>query len=91
VIQSGKVVIIDFWATWCGPCRIISPQFEAISKEFPSAEYYSVDVDKEAEIAEEVGIRSMPTFVVFQHGQKVDELVGADPGGLRKLIERATS
>lgn len=91
MIQSGKVVIIDFWATWCGPCRVISPQFEAISKEFPGAEYYSVDIDKEAGITEEVGIRSLPTFVVFQHGEKVDELVGAAPDRLRKMIERATS
>lgn len=61
-ISKDKVTIFDFWATWCGPCRIISPIFEQFSKNFPSIEFYKVDVDAAQDISEEVGIRavSMP-------------------------------
>ncbi|KAI0028713.1 thioredoxin [Vararia minispora EC-137] len=87
VIASGKPVFIDFWATWCGPCRMISPIFERLSEATPEAEFYKVDVDEQSEISQEVGIRAMPTFMVFKNGSKVNELVGANPPGLEKLIQ----
>jgi thioredoxin 1 len=91
IINSGNVIIIDFWAAWCGPCRFISPVFEKLSEAISGPEFYKVDVDNEPEIAEEVGIRAMPTFVAFQNGQKVSEVGGADPSKLEQLVHQVSS
>ncbi|QKX63369.1 uncharacterized protein TRUGW13939_10539 [Talaromyces rugulosus] len=88
LINSGKIIIIDFWAPWCGPCRIISPVFEKLSGEISGPEFYKVDVDEEPDIAQEVGVRAMPTFVAFKDGGKVGELVGADPSRLTELVKQ---
>ncbi|KAH9164515.1 putative thioredoxin [Lactarius sanguifluus] len=93
IINSGKVVAIDFWAVWCGPCRAISPIFEKLAghPEHAGVEFYKVDVDSQSEISQEVGIRAMPTFLVFKNGTKVNELVGAAPAELEKLVVEANS
>ncbi|KAH8997188.1 thioredoxin [Lactarius hatsudake] len=93
IINSGKVVAIDFWATWCGPCRAISPIFEALAgkDEHAGVEFYKVDVDTQPDISQEVGIRAMPTFLVFKDGTKVNELVGAAPAELEALVVKATT
>ncbi|KAH9958976.1 thioredoxin [Russula dissimulans] len=91
IINSGKVVVVDFWATWCGPCRVISPVLEQHAEKTPSIEFYKVDVDEQPDIAQEVGVRAMPTFAVFYNGQKVDDLVGANPGGLQQLERTFTT
>ncbi|KAF8633607.1 hypothetical protein AX15_001395 [Amanita polypyramis BW_CC] len=92
-INSGKPILIDFWATWCGPCRVISPILEKISNDpnFAGVEFYKVDVDEQGEISQEVGIRAMPTFILYKDGNKVGDLVGAVPAKLEALAAQAKS
>lgn len=80
VTGGDKIVVIDFWATWCGPCKMIGPVFEKISdtKAGETLGFYKVDVDEQSQIAQEVGIRAMPTFVFFKNGEKIETVVGAD-------------
>ncbi|KAG8909064.1 hypothetical protein FRC01_007161, partial [Tulasnella sp. 417] len=89
LINSGKIICIDFWATWCGPCRMISPIFEKLSEseDFAGAEFYKVDVDEASDVSAEVGIKAMPTFMVFKDGEKLGELVGADDEELENLLK----
>ncbi len=61
-IGQDKVTIFDFWATWCGPCKVISPIFEKFSDQFPNVEFYKVDVDAAEEISQEVGVRAVSSF-----------------------------
>ncbi|PWN94169.1 thioredoxin [Acaromyces ingoldii] len=84
IIAQDKVTAIDFWATWCGPCKMISPMFEKLAgaADADKIEFYKVDVDEQGQIAEEVGIKAMPTFVFFKDGKKIKETVGANPGAL---------
>ncbi|CAL1712896.1 unnamed protein product [Somion occarium] len=89
IISGDKVVIIDFWAEWCGPCKQISPIFEKLSADFPNLAFYKVNVDEASDISEEVGIRAMPTFMAFKNGAKIGESVGAIPTRLQELIASA--
>lgn len=84
-ISGDKPAVLDFKAVWCGPCKMISPIFEKIS-DTPAGEkidFYQVDVDDQEQVAQELGIRAMPTFIVFKGGNKIDEVVGADPSKLQ--------
>ncbi|KAF8523222.1 thioredoxin-like protein [Gautieria morchelliformis] len=91
IISSGKVSVFDFWATWCGPCRVISPIFEKLSAENDTLDFYKVDIDEQPDISQEVGIRSLPSFMVFKDGEKVADMIGALPKDLGNLVENAKS
>ncbi|TPX49438.1 hypothetical protein SeLEV6574_g01472 [Synchytrium endobioticum] len=88
LIMGDKVVFVDFYATWCGPCKAISPFFAAMSEKFPGAEYIKVDVDEVPDVAEKAGIKAMPTFHAYKAGKKISELVGADPKKLEAMIAK---
>jgi thioredoxin 1 len=90
-IASHDIVILDAFATWCGPCKAIAPQVAKWSEqdEFKDKIYFAkFDVDDLPDLAQELGIRAMPTFVLFKNGDKADEFVGANPQALLKLLEK---
>ena len=80
VLKSDKPVVIDFWAEWCGPCRMVAPLIEEISKEYEGrAVVTKVDVDTNPDISARYGIRNIPTVMFFKNGEMVDKQVGAVP------------
>lgn len=85
--NQSKVSVVDFYATWCGPCKAIAPVFDALAEKVPEAQFARVDVDGAEDVAAEYGITAMPTILFFQDGQKVDTIVGANLPKLVKLIE----
>ncbi|KAL1755620.1 thioredoxin-like protein [Schizophyllum commune] len=89
VINSGKPVIIDFWATWCVPCRIIAPVFENLADSGinPGIEAYKVDTDSNDDIAQAAGVRMTPTFIAYKDGKTVGNVVGANPAALEELMK----
>ncbi|KZT62704.1 thioredoxin [Calocera cornea HHB12733] len=89
LLNSNRTFVVDYWATWCGPCRRISPIFEELSHKFTDLEFYKVDVDEQEEISKESGITAMPTFILFKNGQKIDYVRGANPPALEALVSKA--
>lgn len=86
--NAGQAVIVDFFATWCGPCRLISPYFQQLSTQFEGIVFVKLDVDQVEEVAQQLGISAMPTFIVLKDGQKVDELIGASQDKLKALVAK---
>ncbi|POS82245.1 hypothetical protein EPUL_005650, partial [Erysiphe pulchra] len=86
MIKTHEYVVIDAYATWCGPCRNISPIFESLSNRVDRVKFFKVDVDDAPDVAEALGIRAMPTFIFFRNGEKVDEIKGASPGTLESVV-----
>ena len=79
VMKGEKPVLIDFWATWCGPCRMIAPFVEEIAEEREDILVGKVDVDTEPELAKKFGIVSIPTLIVMENGQPIQTAVGYRP------------
>lgn len=78
IINSGKPVVIDFWAEWCGPCRMVGPIVEELAKEYEGKVIVGkMDVDENVDTPQEYGIRNIPTILFFKDGQVVDKQVGA--------------
>lgn len=76
VINSDKTVLLDFWAVWCGPCRMLSPVVDEIAEENPQIKVGKVNVDEQMELAQKFGIMSIPTLVVFKNGKNVAASAG---------------
>ncbi|CEI89521.1 hypothetical protein RMCBS344292_03876 [Rhizopus microsporus] len=77
LLNKNSKVIVDFTATWCGPCRMVKPVIHKLAEQHTDILFLVVDVDDRADIAAEYGIRAMPTVMFFKDGNKVDEIVGA--------------
>ncbi|CAO3572666.1 unnamed protein product [Mortierella alpina] len=89
LINSGKKVIVDYHAVWCGPCKVIAPKYEMLSTkpENSDIEFVKVDVDELTDVSSKAGVRAMPTFQIYHKGIKVNELLGADWTKLQALVE----
>jgi len=80
VLKSSKPVLVDFWATWCGPCRAIAPSIEELAKEYEGrAVVGKMDVDANDQIPAKYGIRNIPTVLFFKNGELADKMVGGAP------------
>ncbi|QOR73866.1 thioredoxin [Cruoricaptor ignavus] len=80
VLNSDKPVLVDFWAAWCAPCRMLAPIIEEVAEDFEGrALVGKVDVDNNQEVSSRYGIRSIPTVLIFKNGEVVDKIVGVVP------------
>jgi len=87
----GRLVVLDCFATWCGPCKAIAPEVVKFSESADfkeNVEFYKIDVDEVPDVAQELGIRAMPTFLLFKNGEKVGEIVGANKRALEAAIRQ---
>ena len=77
VITADTPTLVDFWADWCGPCKMMHPVFESLSKKYPKIKFARVNVDQNQNIAMRFAVQSIPMFIMFKSGQIVDKMVGA--------------
>merc|ERR1711915_1162033 len=84
---KDTLMVLDCFATWCGPCKVIAPQVVKMSDTYKDARFYKIDVDDVPDVAQELGVRAMPTFFLFKNGEKVSEVVGANPKALEAAIQ----
>ncbi len=88
VLNEENIVVVDFWATWCGPCKMIAPIIEELDEEMPNVKFVKIDVDKNPQVAGEYQIVNIPTLKIFKGGKVVNTLVGFKPkDALRADIE----
>ncbi|CAJ2678776.1 thioredoxin H2 [Trifolium pratense] len=84
--ESQTLVVIDFSATWCGPCRFMEPILDAMSNEYTDVEFIKIDVDELSDVAKDLNVQAMPTFVLLKKGKEVDRVIGAKKDELQNKI-----
>ncbi|KAK7686750.1 hypothetical protein QCA50_010350 [Cerrena zonata] len=89
--SKDKVSVIDFHATWCGPCHMIAPVFEALSKQYPNVNFLKCDVDKAKDVASQYSVSAMPTFIFLKGSTQVDQIRGADRNALQSTLQKWAS
>ncbi|XP_030513572.1 thioredoxin H2 [Rhodamnia argentea] len=88
VKETSQLMVIDFAASWCGPCRMMEPAVNAMATQFADVEFAKIDVDELSDVAREFGVQAMPTFVLVKKGTEVDRIVGANKDELERKIQR---
>ena len=90
VLGSEKPVLVDFWAEWCGPCRMIAPSVEAVAEQYEGrAGFFKMNVDENINVPQQYGIRGIPTLIVFKGGQEQERIVGAvTREAIAKVVEK---
>ena len=89
IIKSELPVLVDFWAVWCAPCRIIAPVIDEIAESYGAKiKVGKVNVDDNSKIASQYGIRSIPTVILFKDGQVADQVIGANAAEIKKIVEQ---
>ncbi|XP_060212181.1 thioredoxin H2-like, partial [Lycium barbarum] len=86
--DTNKLVVIDFTATWCGPCKYMEPVLNEFAAKYTDVEFVKIDVDELADVAQEYGVQAMPTFMLIKKGKVIDKIVGADKDALKMKIEK---
>ena len=90
VLGADKPILVDFWAEWCGPCRMIAPSVEAVAEEYgEKAGFFKMNVDENMNVPQQFGIRGIPTLIVFKSGQEQERIVGAvTREAIAKVLEK---
>jgi thioredoxin 1 len=86
LLTQDKVVLVDYFAKWCGPCKTLMPRLTALESEYPNAKFVSVDVDENTDHSMKVGIRSVPTIMIYKNGDLIDRSSGANSDAFYKKI-----
>ena len=90
VINSDKPVLVDFFANWCGPCKMIAPYLDELADEYKGkVTIAKLDVDQNNQSAMKYGVRGIPTLILFENGEQKEVIVGADPGKIREAVSKA--